>query len=508
MTPLLMPGRIILVVFAVLYVALVWGVRYVPTQDGPSHLANAAALRDILLPGEQGLEARYYVRARPVPNWAYYAVVAPLMIFVPPLVAEKLFLSFYILSFVFAYYRLARAAGVRTYAPAVAALPFSVALPFQMGFFNYSLGVAVMLGALAYFWRRRDRLGVKAVVVLNLFAAAAYFCHLLAALLLLGSIYLLNVFMAAGVVPASRSLRRRALFLGGLLPAWILPIYYLSTPTGGDTFWLAAKDLAPLLLRGWPLVTLASGQRPIGFLAVAIALAAAVATFVAIKSGRRPWPGPRDAFGLLAVAFLVLCFAAPDAAAGGSAVSARLAVLFFLFVFIWGGDGFGKRGDAAALVLAATFAGAAWGGNFYYYRQFDRVLREFNEADYEFRPGAGMAYFDFSDARPGRVRATFHAGAYYALRARLYNLCNYEADLPYFPIRFRDDGSRPPAVDIIGGYLYDAEECKSLVDYIIVWDMEPYHRKRLAAERFYDLVVDGPRLKIFEIRPGYRKAGR
>ncbi|NIT37129.1 MAG: hypothetical protein GTN49_11640 [candidate division Zixibacteria bacterium] len=503
-----MPGRIILVVFAVLYVALVWGVRYVPTQDGPSHLANAAALRDILLPGEQGLEARYYVRARPVPNWAYYAVVAPLMIFVPPLVAEKLFLSFYILSFVFAYYRLARAAGVRTYAPAVAALPFSVALPFQMGFFNYSLGVAVMLGALAYFWRRRDRLGVKAVVVLNLFAAAAYFCHLLAALLLLGSIYLLNVFMAAGVVPASRSLRRRALFLGGLLPAWILPIYYLSTPTGGDTFWLAAKDLAPLLLRGWPLVTLASGQRPVGFLAVAIALAAAVATFVAIKSGRRPWPGPRDAFGLLAVAFLVLCFAAPDAAAGGSAVSARLAVLFFLFVFIWGGDGFGKRGDAAALVLAATFAGAAWGGNFYYYRQFDRVLREFNEADYEFRPGAGMAYFDFSDARPGRVRATFHAGAYYALRARLYNLCNYEADLPYFPIRFRDDGSRPPAVDIIGGYLYDAEECKSLVDYIIVWDMEPYHRKRLAAERFYDLVVDGPRLKIFEIRPGYRKAGR
>jgi hypothetical protein len=158
--------------------------------------------------------------------------------------------------------------------------------------------------------------------------------------------------------------------------------------------------------------------------------------------------------------------------------------------------------------LAATLAGAAWAGNVYYYRQFDRVLRELNAADYEFRPGAGMAYFDFSDVRPGRVRATFHAGAYYALRARLFNICNYEADLPYFPVQFRDDGSRPPAVDIIGGYLYDAEENKSLVDYIVVWDMEPYHRKRLAAERFYDLVVDGPRLKIFEIRGGYRKAGR
>ncbi len=503
-----MSGRIVLVVFAVLYVALVWSVRYVPTQDGPSHLANAAALKDILLPGEQGLEAKYFVPARPVPNWAYYAVVAPLMIFVPPLVAEKLFLSLYVLSFVFAYYKLARAAGVRTYAPAVAALPFSVALPFQMGFFNYCLGLVVMLGALAYFWRRRDRLGVKEAVALNLLATTAYFCHLLAALLLLGSVYLLNVFLAAGVVPANRSWRRRALFLGGLLPAWILPIYYLSTPTGGDTFWLAAGDLAPLLLRGWPLVTLGSGQRPVGFLAVAITLAAAGATFIAIKSGRRPWPRPRDAFGLLAGAFLVLCFAAPDAAGGGSAVSARLAVLFFLFVFIWAGDGLGRRSDVLAVILAGTLAGAAWAGNFYYYRQFDRVLREFNGADYEFRAGAGMAYFDFSDAPPGRVRATFHAGAYYALRARLFNICNYEADLPYFPVQFRDDGSRPPAVDIIGGYLYDAEANKSLVDYIIVWDMGPYHRKRLAAERFYDVVVDGPRLKIFEIRPRYRKAGR
>jgi hypothetical protein len=38
--------------------------------------------------------------------------------------------------------------------------------------------------------------------------------------------------------------------------------------------------------------------------------------------------------------------------------------------------------------------------------------------------------------------------------------------------------------------------------------MEEYHRRRLDAERCYDLVVDGPRLKVFEIKPAYRKAGR
>ena len=61
-------SRIIFIAFAVLYVALVWTGRYVPTQDGPSHLANAAALRDVLLPGDQGLEAAYSVPAPPPPE--------------------------------------------------------------------------------------------------------------------------------------------------------------------------------------------------------------------------------------------------------------------------------------------------------------------------------------------------------------------------------------------------------------------------------------------------------
>jgi hypothetical protein len=38
--------------------------------------------------------------------------------------------------------------------------------------------------------------------------------------------------------------------------------------------------------------------------------------------------------------------------------------------------------------------------------------------------------------------------------------------------------------------------------------MCPFHRKRLAAERYYDLVVDGPRLKVFRIKAAYRKTGR
>lgn len=503
-----MSSRIIFIVFAVLYVALVWAGRYVPTQDGPSHLANAAALRDVLLPGEQGLEAAYYVQHRPLPNWTYYAVVAPLMTFLPPLVAEKIFLSAYVIAFALAIYKLARAAGVRTWAPVVAALPFAVGLPFHMGFFNYCAGVVVMLAALAYFWPRRDRLRVREAVVLNLLATAAYFCHLLPAVLLLGTVYFLNVVLAAGIVPGERSCARRALFLAGLLPAWILPIYYLSRLTGGATGWFPPWDVLRLILTGWPLVSFSSAQRVVGVFAVVAALTAAVALALGKKAGRRPRRQPRDAFGLLAGAFLILCFLAPNAAAGGSWVSCRLAVFVFLFIFIWAGDGFGRRGDVAALVVAATLAAAAWVGNLYYYRKYDGVLRELTAADCGFRPGAGMVYFDYSEKRPGRVCPTFHAGAYYAVRSRSVNYCNYEAELPYFPVRFRPGPPRPCAGEIIEGNRYDAEKWASLVDYVVTWDMEEYYRRRLDAERCYDLVVDGPRLKVFEIKPACRKAGR
>jgi hypothetical protein len=501
-------SRIIFIALAALYVGLFWTGRYVPTQDGPSHLANAAALRDILLPGDQGVEGAYYVQRRPLPNWVYYAVAAPLMVFLPPLVAEKMFLSAYVIAFAFAAHKLARAAGVRTWAVPVAALPFAVALPFHMGFFGYCAGVVVMLAALAYFWPRRDRLGVKEAVVLNLAAAAAYFCHLLPALLLLGAIFFLNAVLAAGIVPGERSRPRRALFLTGLLPAWALSLYHLCQPSGGDTTWFPAGELARLLLSGWPLVFFGPAQRPVGFLAAAAALGGVALVLWARRSGARPRREPRDAFGLLAAAFLVLCFVAPDGAAGGSFISARLAVLVFLFAFVWVGDGFGKRSDAVALAVATALAAGAWASDLYYYRKYDRVLRELTAADYEFRPGAGLVYLDYAHRPPGLVCVTLHAGAYYAVRSRLVNYSNYEAELPYFPVQFRPGTPRPSAAEIVGGRRYRTEEWVPLVDYLVTWDMDEYHRRRLGAERCYGTVFEGPRLRVFEVKRAYRRAGR
>ena len=83
---------------AFLYLVPVWVYRYVPTQDGPSHLDNAQILKD-LGNSVAGYEAYFEIRADPIPNWTSHLLLAGMLYVVPPLLAEKLLVSLYILGF-------------------------------------------------------------------------------------------------------------------------------------------------------------------------------------------------------------------------------------------------------------------------------------------------------------------------------------------------------------------------------------------------------------------------
>src|SRR5437867_11829085 len=83
---------------ALLYLAPVWAYRYIPTQDGPSHLDNAQILKE-LGSSAAGYEAYFEVRAEPIPNWTAHLLLAGMLYCVPALTAEQLLVSLYILGF-------------------------------------------------------------------------------------------------------------------------------------------------------------------------------------------------------------------------------------------------------------------------------------------------------------------------------------------------------------------------------------------------------------------------
>src|SRR5258708_25689109 len=79
--------------------APIWSVRYLPTQDGPSHLYNSWLLRELIRGSNAAIEHAYRIDWRPHPNWLTSAALALLLSVVPALLAEKLFVSRIVLLF-------------------------------------------------------------------------------------------------------------------------------------------------------------------------------------------------------------------------------------------------------------------------------------------------------------------------------------------------------------------------------------------------------------------------
>ena len=99
---------VLFLVLIALYLGLFWFDEYVPTQDGPCHLENALHLRDLCLPGNAGVERYYCFNPGTGSNLLYFVTVGAFAAVLPPFVAERLFLSLYLLAFAAATYAFAR----------------------------------------------------------------------------------------------------------------------------------------------------------------------------------------------------------------------------------------------------------------------------------------------------------------------------------------------------------------------------------------------------------------
>src|SRR5207237_10553916 len=74
------------------YLIPVWAFQFIPTQDGPSHLANAQILKDYGR-SPAGYEQVFELRAEPLPNWTSHALLHALLSVAPTLMVEQILIS-------------------------------------------------------------------------------------------------------------------------------------------------------------------------------------------------------------------------------------------------------------------------------------------------------------------------------------------------------------------------------------------------------------------------------
>jgi len=260
----------ILATLTLAFIALVapgLGVRVVPTQDGPIHLAQADIIaRNGWYGPLQGTVGDVYVWNRRLdPNLLVYVVLALLIRWAgDPFIGHQVFVGLYACLFFAVALLVARSEALRSatvdrpdgpwLVPFLALLVLPFSLFFHWGFFNYMLGVPLFL-LFAVWWRRPSTTSFWRLLIgaaLGLVAALAHITAFLAVALLLAA------HASNSVAWAMRSTGRwqlrtvaveGAMALLAALPGLVIVLtFVLGSETGGTSFafapWPALRMLA------------------------------------------------------------------------------------------------------------------------------------------------------------------------------------------------------------------------------------------------------------------------
>jgi hypothetical protein len=494
-------------IVALLQLGPIWSVRYLPTSDGPEHLYNSWILHDLVFGNENNVTKVYRIESHPFPNWSGHVLMAALMVVVPPLVAEKLLFSTIVLLFLAGAWMLAGAVDRRGQAYAFLAFPFAYHLLLQAGFYNFSLGAALFPIVLAVWWRRRDRPDAKTIVLVALLLLVSYFSHPLPAVLAGGSVALLWLCTFPG-----RPWRRHLLHLLALIPVMAMLIWFALQrgeigATGLHT-WNASQTFQ-FLARTQILFTFDTRQMAFGYCMFAIYLLLIVATVMTrIPGGRRI--AEADAFLLLTLLFLVLYVVAPDAAAGGSLVRERIALLIYFLPLPWFSPDLPRRAIRPMAIVLALVAAVNAAFLLHRYRTFDRLITQFVRSTAPIPAGTTLLPLNFErQPRDSYVGYLVHAAAYAAIERRLIDLDNYEARTGYFPISFRSDFEGPAIATIEGSPTeLNVDACATRAGYIMTWEMPRYSLIQERIEKRYALVSESGSARIYRSLRPQRMIGR
>jgi hypothetical protein len=487
-----LPGWLVAVALVVLLVPI-WAFPLFPSQDGPTHVENARILLDYARPDQPALRDFYERSLDPVPNWFSHLFLAAVLPIAGPVGADKLLLTFYVLALplAFRYALTARRpdAGRRM----LLVLPFVYNHFLHLGFYNQAFSAVLFCVVMGFWLRHEARGGLRETLGLTLLLLWLYFCHAIGLVLaVVGLAVLAGTASALQLRTDPRAAVRRLLVAGAAsAPAlWLLARFLRSR---GE---VAYEPGATLPERLWELVRLKElvsyDPREAWFsTALAVFLLGAVAALVVAKARRRDWRRD-DALLLVGAAIAGIYFTArvtvvnnPGSSPGGGTTHDRVSLFVFLSLLLWiAVQPLGRRAERALVALALTTAVGLLVVRLPRYAELNEYLAEYVSLGARLPRDAVVFPIGFApygaredgSALSSRTLPFLHAAAWIAAERGVVDLLNYEADLGYFPVRFRP-GANPYRLMRTG--LETVPPCVSLnrydrlaprpMDFVLVW---------------------------------------
>lgn len=197
----------------------------VVTVDGPGHVAGGWALAQLLLPGGAEVVQRLYeVDPRPVPNLLVTVLLAVLVPLLGADLGEEVLVGGLVVLLPVALRWALRGVDPRSGWLAVLGVPFATGYLLLYGFYNFCLGLGLMLLCVGLVLHRRRGWTVRSALALAALLLLTWSAHLLP-LLAAGAVCGV---LAAGRALAARSWRPLLPVLLAGLPVLLLTLLFLA----------------------------------------------------------------------------------------------------------------------------------------------------------------------------------------------------------------------------------------------------------------------------------------
>lgn len=495
-------SSILIGVLTVIYLLPIWLFPYFPTQDGVSHVYNSQILAEYNNP-EYQFSDYYEINWYPFPNWLSHFSLAVLMFVFPSLIAEKIFLSLYVILFPLAISYFLNAVERGRHTLVVLSFTFIYNYLFLMGFYNFAVSVPLFFLALGYWWKHKEQMDRTRIVLLNMIIVVTYFAHLISYAFILFSIALLAVFHF-------RRDFKRILTTGCyLLPAAVLLLIYLPTSDllAGEPPEFGLGRFGELFANLIGMHVLVAYAAPPSWLSVLVSAFLLFLTVLTIWQNRRDTQevgSVQRAFLCLVAVLFGLYFILPNAIGPGGWVNDRIAILASLAIFAWFRefDNIQWKRVFTSVVIFLTLVNIVYVG--VVFRNLNAEIREFNAFVQRIEKNKVILPLHFDPRGSSeRVGIFVNAANYYCLDNGCINLGNYEIQFDYFPVRFNADFETPldekEWVQVVHWEPERIDLCAYAdnVDYLLLWGTPDTPIVAEAIEACYTLVASEGRLRLY-----------
>ena len=527
-----------------LFLIPIWFFEYFPSQDGPTHISNALAFLEYFRSESNIFREYYEINYSLTPTWFTHLILASLLSFLSPTIAENIFLSIYIILFPIAVNYALKAIHPSANFLTFLTYPFIYNLLLHLGFYSFCFSLIMFFFVIGFWIKHQDRFSQRDTILFTILSLLLYLFHISVWSWTFFGITLLVIWLTfLDYFRQQKSdnpnwyyvwdaFKKRALIpFYACLPSLILILAFLID----KQFYTNEVDIAYIerftkLLSLYSLVSFDSMEIiPSILLSLTFGL---IASYLIVNKLQHRQLNQWDGLLIVFVAYTALYMLSPETILitpngmeGGGYIDQRLNLFPFFALLLWFATqeytAFLKKGIKITAVSISTIMLAI---HMYKYVELNEYIIDYLSGMNKIEPNSTVLGLSFASQGPTknelpaskRVELFTHTIDYIATQRHSVSFTNYEANHGYFPLIYRselnpykhlvlnDVDIETPLEAELEFHNY-TQRTNGTLDYILLWGLEEEHHKNNKVisilnqlENGYDLIYRSP-LKLMTL---------